>query len=128
MSESLQPKSYRGNIEVEFTFPKGLQEDTGILSITIRELPASSESRALSRAGNDGGVLMQELVKEGLVRATLVEDGTIEISTADDSVDRVMNQLGPKGRALALQAYGHVNQPSKDDSSSFLKSASVKVR
>lgn len=128
MSNEFQPKSYRSDIEVEFTFPKGLQDDTGIKTITIRELPGSAESRAIARAGNDGGVLMQELVKEGLVRALLVDGTVVEISTGDESVDRIMSQLGSKGRALALQAYSNVNQPSKEDAASFLQSASAKVR
>lgn len=127
MSE-FQPKSYRGHVEVEFTFPPNLQEDIGIATIIIRELPGSAESRAISRAGNDGGVLMQELVKEGLVSVTKTDGEVISISTGDDSIDKVMSMLGPKGRGLVLQAYSTVNSPSKEDASSFLKSASAKVR
>lgn len=127
--DQLQPKSYRSPVEMEFTFPKDLQADTGLLSITIREIPGSAESRAIARAGNDGGVLMQELVKEGIVRVVEVDGGkVVEVSTADDSIDMVLAKLGPKGRALAMQAYHHVNQPNKDQSASFLGSAKVRVQ
>jgi len=128
MNDSMQPKSYRSPVEVTFTFPETLQQETGYTSITVRELTGSAESRAISRAGTDGGVLMQELVKESLCGAVKMDSGPVAISTADSSIDQIMAEIGPKGRGLALQAYSFVNQPNKDQAASFLQSASATVR
>lgn len=124
---TIEAKSYRAAMEVTFTFPATIQEETGYKSVTIRELSKSAETKALARAGLDGAVLMQELSAESLVRAVKV-DGTVqEISTADDSIDVFMSAVGSKGRALVGAAYGKVNQPNKDEATSFLGSASAKV-
>ena len=53
--DQLQPKSYRSPVEMEFTFPKDLQADTGLLSITIREIPGSAESRAIQCVSSNAG-------------------------------------------------------------------------
>ncbi|TXH50870.1 MAG: hypothetical protein E6Q97_19540, partial [Desulfurellales bacterium] len=67
MDQQLNPKSYRQPVEVTFTFPTNIQMEVGHQSVTLRELKASAESRAVSRANGDGGVLVQELVKESIV-------------------------------------------------------------
>lgn len=125
---SLDVKSYRAPVEVTFTFPKGLDEETGYASVTVRELTGSSESRAISRAGQDGGALISELIRESLVQGVRVDGSVFPITTADDSIDRFMAEVGPKGRALLMAAYANVNQPQKDDTASFLGTASAQVR
>lgn len=123
----LNPKSYRAPVEVTFTFPEDLQMDIGYKSVTLRELKASAESRAISRANGDGGTLINELVKECVVCAVDLDGTTFKVSTADESIDILMDRLGPKGRSLLAQGYASVNQPKGTDAAGFLKSASAKV-
>ena len=128
---SFELKSYRAPVESTFTFPgapDNLQRETGFQSITLRELSPSSESSALSRASMDGAKLMHELVKESLVRAVKAEGDTMEISTADESVDIFWASIGPKGRTLVTAAYNHLNQPKPSEAADFLASATVSAR
>ena len=53
----LNPKSYRQPVEVTFTFPDSMAMATGYKSVTLRELKASAESRAMSRAATTAPVL-----------------------------------------------------------------------
>lgn len=128
MDQNLNPKSYRQPVEVTFTFPESMQLEVNHRSVTLRELKASAESRAIARANGDGGVLVQELVKEAIVGATDLDGVAKRISTADESIDAFMDAVGPKGRALLAQAYAVVNQPRSEDKDSFLGSASAVVR
>ena len=128
---SFELKSYRAPVESTFTFPltpDNLQRETGFKSITLRELSPSAESSALSRAAMDGAKLMHELVKESLVRAVKAEGETMEITTADESVDIFWSSIGPKGRTLVTAAYNHLNQPRPAEAADFLASATVSVR
>ncbi len=120
---SVVPTQYRAPIEVTFTFPESLQAEVGFKDVTVRELNNAAESQALAGAGQDGSVLIHNLVTSALVRATDLTGTVLQISRADDSVDRFMSQIGPKGRALINVAYGSVNTPKKEESDSFLKSA-----
>lgn len=123
-----QPVSYRPPVEITFTFPAELQAEIGYRTVTIRELLPSIEAKAITRAGNDGGVLVQEMVKESLVRAVNVTGGVLEISTADDSIDRFMTEIGPKGRTMLMAAYNRVNQPGVAETKGFLDSATAVSR
>lgn len=125
---SVNAKSYRAPVEVTFTFPESIQSEIGYISITLRELMPSAEAKAISRAGTDGGVLIQEMVKESLVRAQSVDGTMLEITTADDSIDRIMTAVGPKGRTLLMAAYTKLNQPGVSDTQGFLESATASVR
>lgn len=128
---SFELKSYRAPVEATFTFPDkpdNLQKETGFKSVTLRELSPGAESAALSRAAMDGAKLMHELVKESLVRAVKVEGETMEITTADETVDIFWSSLGPKGRTLVTAAYNHINQPKPAEAADFLASASISVR
>jgi len=124
----LNPKSYRQPVEVTFTFPDSMAMATGYKSVTLRELKASAESRAMSRAGNDGTRLVQELVRESLVQAVNLEGVVEKISTADESIEIFMDKVGPAGRTALMAAYNKVNQPQKDELDSFLGTASAQVR
>ncbi len=124
----LNPKSYRQPLEVTFTFPDYLQLEINYRDVTMRELKASAESRAITRSNGDGGILVNELVKESIVGATDIEGTAQKISTGDESIDIFMDKVGPKGRALLAQAYAHVNQPKGGDAAVFLATASAKVR
>ena len=124
----LSPKSYRQPVEVTFTFPLGLAASVSYSSVTIRELKASAEARAMSRAGNDGTRLVQELVRESIVRATNLDGVVEEISTSNETIDIFMDKVGPAGRTALMAAYNRVNQPQKDDLDSFLGTASAEVR
>lgn len=125
---SVEAKSYRPATEYTFPFPEDMHEELRYVSVTARELLPSAEAKAISRAGNDGGVLIQEMVKECLVRAKHVDGSTLEISTADDSVDRFMSEIGPKGRTLLMAMYNHVNQPGAKQVQGFLSKVTVEVR
>jgi len=114
---SVVPTQYRPPIEVTFTFPESLQVEVGFKDVTIRELNNAAESQALSGAGQDGAILIHNLVTSDMTGAVL------QISRADDSIDRFMTQIGPKGRALVNVAYGAVNTPKKEETESFLRSA-----
>ena len=103
-------KSYREPVEVTFTFPSpspeekanhkanprkfplppDLQQETGHISVTLRELLPSAEAKAFNRVGRDAGLMIQELVKESLVRAVKVGGEVVELSTEDSSVDAFM--------------------------------------
>lgn len=120
---SVVPTQYRPPIEVTFTFPESLQIEVGFKDVTIRELNNAAESQALSGAGQDGSILIHNLVTSALVRATDMTGAVLQISRADDSIDRFMTQIGPKGRALVNVAYGAVNTPKKEETESFLRSA-----
>ncbi len=124
----LNPRSYRQPVEVTFTFPERIQTDLGYLSVTVRELKASSEARALARAGNDGAKLITELVKESVVCATELDGTVARISTADETIEIFMDRLGPKGRTVLMAAYSNVNQPQQDEIADFLQSAKAVVR
>jgi len=141
-------KSYREPVEVTFTFPSpspeekaahktnprkfplppDLQQETGHISVTLRELLPSAEAKAFNRVGRDAGLMIQELVKESLVRAVKVGGEVVELSTEDSSVDAFMAMVGPKGRTLVMAAYNEVNQPKADSNASFLASATAQVR
>lgn len=125
---SVEAKSYRPATEYTFPIPAGLQDELRYTSITARELLPSAEAKAISRSGNDGGVLVQEMVKECLVRATHIDGTVLEISTADDSVDRFMTEIGPKGRTLLMAMYNKVNQPEAAQVRDFLSQVTVAVR
>jgi|688.fasta_scaffold1208644_1 hypothetical protein len=124
----LNPRSYRQPVEVTFTFPEKVQAEIGYVSVTVRELKASSEARALARAGNDGAKLITELVKESVVCAVDLDGVSGKISTADESIEIFMDRLGPKGRTALMAAYSNVNQPQQDEIADFLKSAKAVVR
>jgi len=53
---------------------------------------------------------------------------TVEISTADESVDIFWASIGPKGRTLVTAAYNHLNQPKPSEAADFLASATVSAR
>jgi len=122
------PKSYRPPVEITFTFPPDLQAELGYVSVTIRELLPSIEAKAITRSGNDGGVLIQEMVKESVVRAKALDGSVLEISTADDSIDRFVTEIGPKGRTMLMAAYNRVNQPGVAETQGFLASATAVAR
>lgn len=128
MDQNLNPKSYRAPVEVTFTFPDSMAVEVQYKSVTVRELKASAESRALARAGTDGARLIQELVKESIVAAVDLDGIEHKITTADETVDIFMDKVGPKGRTALMAAYNSVNQPQKDNLDSFLGSAAAKVR
>lgn len=124
---SIDAKSYRESVQVKFTFPAKLQGEIGYKDVTIRELSKGAESQALARAGLDGAVMMHELAAASVVSATKV-DGTVEaISTGDESIDKFLSAVGPKGRALIAAAYGRVNQPQKEDLQGFLEGGETSV-
>jgi hypothetical protein len=123
----MEPKRYREPVEVTFTFPPSAAQDVGYASVTVRELTPSMEARALARSNNDGAVMMQEMVKECLVRGVRLDGSVLLASIADNSADQLLSELGPKGRTLLLAAYNKVNQPPKEDLDGFLQSASASV-
>ncbi len=128
MDQNLNPRSYRQPVEVTFTFPESMQLDVNYKSVTIRELKASAESRAIARAGNDGAKLIHELVKESVVGAVDLEGVAVKITTADESIDIFMDKLGPKGRTALMAAYSNVNNPQPEDVASFLNTANAHIR
>lgn len=134
---SNSPVSYRPNYEQTFEFPKpdernprveDLQQLTGYKSVTIRELRKSDEAQALSLAGTDGAAVMQRMVAYSVVRAVRLDGTVLNVTSADDSIDRFFAEIGPKGRTLVAAAYNAVNQPRPDAAELFLKSASVSVQ
>lgn len=125
MSEA---QSYRAPVEATFTFPAPLQEEIGYRSVTIKELSPSAESAAMARASMDGARLVQELVRESIVRATKVSGEITEISTANESIDIFHVSIGPKGRTLLMGAYTAMNQPKQDENKLFLESAAYSTR
>lgn len=128
MDQNLNPRSYRQPVEVTFTFPESMQMDVNYKSVTIRELKASAEARAMARAGNDGAKLIQELVRESIVSAVDLDGVVTKISTADESIEIFMDRLGPAGRTAVMAAYNRVNQPQKERIDTFLASAVAAVR
>lgn len=128
MDQNLNPKSYRQPVEVTFTFPESMQLDVNYKSVTIRELKASAEARALARAGNDGARLIQELVRESIVAAVDLDGVEQKITTADESIEIFMDRVGPKGRTAIMAAYSSVNNPQPEDVSGFLRTANAKVK
>ena len=128
MDQNLNPRSYRQPVEVTFTFPESMQMDVNYKSVTIRELKASAEARAMARAGNDGAKLIQELVRESIVSAVDLDGVVTKISTADESIEIFMDRLGPAGRTAVMAAYNRVNQPQKERIDTFLASAVAVVR
>jgi len=128
MDQNLNPRSYRQPVEVTFTFPESMQMDVNYKSVTIRELKASAEARAMARAGNDGAKLIQELVRESIVSAVDLDGVVTKISTADESIEIFMDRIGPAGRTAVMAAYNRVNQPQKESIDTFLASAVAAVR
>jgi len=128
MDQNLNPRSYRQPVEVTFTFPESMQMDVNYKSVTVRELKASAEARAMARAGNDGAKLIQELVRESIVSAVDLDGVVTKISTADESIEIFMDRLGPAGRTAVMAAYNRVNQPQKESIDTFLASAVAAVR
>lgn len=128
MDQNLNPRSYRQPVEVTFTFPESMQMDVNYKSVTVRELKASAEARAMARAGNDGAKLIQELVRESIVSAVDLDGVVTKISTADESIEIFMDRLGPAGRTAVMAAYNRVNQPQKERIDTFLASAVAAVR
>ena len=128
MDQNLNPRSYRQPVEVTFTFPESMQMDVNYKSVTIRELKASAEARALARAGNDGARLIQELVRESIVAAVDLDGVEQKITTADESIEIFMDRVGPKGRTAIMAAYSSVNNPQPEDVSGFLRTANAKVK
>jgi len=128
MDQNLNPRSYRQPVEVTFTFPESMQMDVNYKSVTVRELKASAEARAMARAGNDGAKLIQELVRESIVSAVDLDGVVTKISTADESIEIFMDRLGPAGRTAVMAAYNRVNQPQKERIDTFLASAVAVVR
>lgn len=128
MDQNLNPKSYRQPVEVTFTFPESMQLDVNYKSVTVRELKASAEARALARAGNDGARLIQELVRESIVAAVDLDGVEQKITTADESIEIFMDKVGPKGRTAIMAAYSSVNNPQPEDVSGFLRTANAKVK
>lgn len=128
MDQNLNPKSYRQPVEVTFTFPESMQLDVNYKSVTVRELKASAEARALARAGNDGARLIQELVRESIVAAVDLDGVEQKITTADESIEIFMDRVGPKGRTAIMAAYSSVNNPQPEDVSGFLRTANAKVK
>lgn len=128
MDQNLNPKSYRQPVEVTFTFPASMQLDVNYKSVTIRELKASAEARAMARSGNDGAKLIQELVRESVVSAVDLNGVVTQISTADESIEIFMDRVGPAGRTAVMAAYNRVNQPQKENIDTFLGSAQAVVR
>ena len=128
MDQNLNPRSYRQPVEVTFTFPESMQMDVNYKSVTIRELKASAEARALARAGNDGARLIQELVRESIVAAVDLDGVEQKITTADESIEIFTDRVGPKGRTAIMAAYSSVNNPQPEDVSGFLRTANAKVK
>lgn len=128
MDQNLNPRSYRQPVEVTFTFPESMQMDVNYKSVTVRELKASAEARAMARAGNDGAKLIQELVRESIVSAVDLDGVVTKISTADESIEIFMDRIGPAGRTAVMAAYNRVNQPQKESIDTFLASAVAAVR
>lgn len=124
----LQPKSYRPATEYTFPVPASLsQELGGYTSMTLRELLPSMESRAVAQAGQDAASLQQALLKLSLVRAQRADGSKFVMSSADDSVDRFITEIGPKGRALLTIAYGKISTPDRDELSFFLDGVQASV-
>lgn len=128
MDQNLNPRSYRQPVEVTFTFPESMQMDVNYKSVTVRELKASAESRAIARAGSDGAKLIHELVKESVVCAVDLDGVKQTITTADESIDIFMDKLGPKGRTALMAAYSNVNNPQPDDIAAFIGTANAQIR
>ena len=121
MSDQLQVKSYRPATEYTFPVPASLVQELGnYTSMTLRELLPSAEARAVASAGQDAAMLQQTLLKLSLVKATRADGSTLVMNAADDSVDRFLAEIGPKGRALLTIAYGRISTPSKDELDFFL--------
>lgn len=124
----LQPKSYRPATEFTFPVPPSLvQEIGGYTSMTLRELLPSTESRAVAQAGQDAAALQQSLLKFSLVCAQRGDGTKFVISPADESVDRFITEIGPKGRALLTMAYGKISNPEREELNFFLKGVQASV-
>jgi len=128
MSEHLQPKSYRPATEHTFPVPPSLVLEVGnYVSITLRELMPSMEARAMAEAGRDAASLQQALLKQSLVKAARPDGSVLQMSVADDSVDRFLTEIGPKGRGLLTLAYGKISNPEVDELNFFLKGVQTSV-
>ncbi len=105
-----------------YTLPKGISSQVGITSVTLVELTAGEELMATKRAGNDPIRLAWELPKEAL-RAV---DGKA-LNAADDSLDKMWEEMHPKVRAFVMRAYNQLHSPEDQDVEGFLKSRQTEV-
>jgi hypothetical protein len=129
MSDQLQVKSYRPATEFGFPIPPGLQAEVGGYSkMVLRELLPSMEARAISAAGTDPAMLQQTLVKLSLVKAVRTDGTVLALDPSDESVDRFLAEIGPKGRALLTMAYSHISNPRKDELDFFLQGVEASTK
>jgi hypothetical protein len=108
-----------------FTIPKKLVEETGYMTVTLRELIGLDEVNAHVSAADSGAKLAFELVKKSLVRLEHAKSGPLELTA--ENVDLAFGSLPPKVRNLVLAAYQEIHNPKNDEITDFLGSRLVSV-
>jgi hypothetical protein len=104
--------------EYEFPVSLGLAFKTiGLVELTVNE-----EKQAHALGGSQPLSLMGELCKWSIYEV----DG-VRVSRADDRVDEVWEQLGPKGRNLLLQAYNEMSNPGDAVTDAFRSSRKART-
>lgn len=105
----------------EYDVPKSIGGEN-MTTIGVVELTAEEELMATRRARGDSIRLAFELAK-----TSLYEVNGERISHADGSIDKVWNEMPPKLRNLALQAFTELHSPDDDATSGFKASRRIKA-
>jgi hypothetical protein len=120
---ALAPKTNR--VIYTYKVPADIAAQCGISSVGLVELTPNEMLLAQSRAGDDKGQTLFELVKESWRRV----DGK-PIHTGDGSADVAWGQDKPgmnKLRTLLTGAFNKINNPKKDENEAFLASETASV-
>lgn len=104
----------------EFDLPPSLSN--GYVTIGMVQLSAREELMSAKRAQGDTHRIALELTKEAIREV----DGK-RVTTADGTVDDIVEKADPRVRQLMMQAYADIHNPSDQEEAVFLKSRRVKV-
>lgn len=106
----------------KFEIPDRIAKESGVNEIGLVELTANEQMMAANRARANVARLALELPMQSIVAA----NGK-KVSTADGTVEKIWDALGPKGRELVVTAYGRLHTPEDTEVEDFLASMSVEV-
>lgn len=118
---SLRVVTREGRPVHTFTVPADSQAEVGFTSVSLVELTADEEMAVMSKmkAVNMGAATR---VQYELVKATFTALNGKQLPVIGEELDQAWNSIGPKGRALLLQAYQSLHQVKKAVTDGFLAS------
>jgi hypothetical protein len=105
-----------------YTIPESLRTEGGPSSLGLSLLTVDQELTASKIGRFDTMKTQYEAAKMAIAQA----DGK-DVMNGDGAIDVLWEKVGPKMRALVLQAYNEISSANGEEEAAFFKSRSVKV-